>query len=709
MLIEVAVILVSYAGIKLHEKYKKAQQQQCKPQQPESEPPKTEYASESDAEQPAGMEDTGGALRSVSPPPQEPGNTRDTSIARYQHYREMSLFTMGLVALRTLFPFLSPISLASYIYTAFPVMEDVEKALVKDHKVNVDVLFFIGNLLAISIDQFFPVSFGLWVRYTGRMGAEKTKNRSHTILTSVFEQLPHTVWVLIDQVEVEVPLQDVRANDIVIAKAGEVIPVDGLIMEGMASIDQHVLTGEAQPAEKEAGDQVYANTLILAGRIHIRVEQSGEETRAAHIKRILLQSTDFKSQIQLKGEAWANKAVVPMLVASGVVLPTFGVQSTVVFIKSHIGNRIRFLAPLGTLRHIAMAAQQGILIKDGRALEGLGDVDTVLFDKTGTLTTGEPEIVRILPCRPYREQDILGFAASAEQKLTHPLARAILKKADAEGIMIEDIQDSTYQMGYGMTISQDDTLIRVGSRRFITAAGITIPDQIRDMLDDPHTNGNTLIFVTVDQHVGGAIELQPQIRPEMKQIIQRIRQQGITHCAIISGDHRQPTQTLAEELGMDEYFYEVLPEEKARLVEQLQQQNRSVCFVGDGINDALAMQQAQVSISLAGATTMATDVADIIFMDGTLQHLDDLFEIAHKLDAYLKKCLKFVAAPGIINLAGAFVLQYNIMTAALVSTAFGGIAMADVMKPLDPSQEKFQNPLKTLATGDFFEHPEKKE
>ncbi len=196
--------------------------------------------------------------------------------------------------------------------------------------------------------------------------------------------------------------------------------------------------------------------------------------------------------------------------------------------------------------------------------------------------------------------------------------------------MLEDIQDSTYQIGYGMTISHDNTLIRVGSRRFIATAGITIPDHIRDMMDDPHHNGNTLILVTVDQQVGGAIELQPQIRPGMKQIIQRLRQQGISHCAIISGDHRQPTQTLAEELGMDEYFYDVLPEDKARLVEQLKQQNRSVCFVGDGINDALAMQLAHVSISLAGATTMATDVADIIFMDGTLQHLDELSEISHK-------------------------------------------------------------------------------
>ncbi len=696
MLIEVAVILVSYVGIKLHEKYKKTQQQHR-----ETQLRKTEHTS--------GIEDTICTSLSVSQPPQDSEDTGDNSIARYQHYREMSLVTMSLVALRTVFPFLGPVALGYYIYTAFPVMEDVEKALVKDRKVNVDVLFFIGNLLAISIDQFFPVSFGLWVRYTGRMGAEKAKNRSHAILTNVFEQIPHTVWVLIDQVEVEIPLQEVKANDIVIAKAGEVIPVDGLITEGMASIDQHVLTGESQPAEKEAGDQVYANTLILAGRIHIRVEQSGEETRAAHIKRILLQSTDFKSKVQLKGEVWAENAVVPMLVGAGAVLPTFGVQSAAVFIKCHIGNRIRFLAPLGTLRHIAMAAQQGILVKDGRALEGLCEVDTILFDKTGTLTTGEPEVVRIIPCRPYNEHDILGFAASAERKLTHPLAKAILKKAEDAHLIIPDIQDSTYQMGYGMTVSQDNTLIRVGSRRFITAAGITIPDPIQDIMADPHHNGNTLILVTVDQHVAGAIELQPQIRPEMKQIIPRLRQQGITHCAIISGDHRQPTQTLAEELGMDEYFYDVLPEEKVRLVQQLKQQNRSVCFVGDGINDALAMQQAHVAISMAGATTMATDVAEVIFMDGTLVSLCDLFEISHKLDAYLKRCLKLVAAPGVVNLAGAFVFQYDIMTASVVSKVFAAVAMADVMKPLDQSREKFLNPLKALSTGDFVEHLEKKE
>jgi heavy metal translocating P-type ATPase len=609
------------------------------------------------------------------------------SLKGYKHYTNMSVVTMGIFGLGKFFPPLVPIGIATYIYTAIPYMRDVEKQLVKERKVNVDVLFFMADALTLGINQYFTAGFGLYLRHSAKMGVEKAKNHSKKMITDVFNQLPQMVWILKDNVEIEVPLTDVKADDTVVVNTGGVIPVDGLIMKGMASVDQQALTGESQPAEKGVGDYVYANTIILTGRIYIKVEKSGTDTTASKISQILVHSTDFKSKVQLKGEEWADMSTFPMVVISVLTLPLIGPENTVVFINSHMGSRIRLLAPLATLKHITMAAHKGILVKDGRSLENLWKVDTIVFDKTGTLTTGEPEVIRTIPCGHYKENEILSLAAMAEGKQTHPIAMAIIKKAEEAHLVWQEIHDSKYQIGYGITVFLDNKKIRVGSIRFITGEGITLPENIKEITESSHENGNTIILVAIDNQVGGAIELQPQVRPEAKEIISQLRQRGIKHIAIVSGDHSHPTQKLAKELGMDEYFYDILPEEKAKIVEQLQKQNRTVCFVGDGINDTIAMKQANVSISLAGATTIATDVAEIIFMDGSLFYISDLFDISNKLNASLKRSLKLTVAPGIINLGSAFFFHFGIMTSLIINVGFSVVGIVNVMKPSKTSQE----------------------
>lgn len=678
MLIQIGMIAAAYLGAKLYEKYKEKKQ--------------LEQAVKSVTDETQDVH-----CKLLSDPRTEP--VPANQMESCEHYKDMSLLTMGLFGLRYIFPFLGPAGMLCYLYTVIPYMKDVEKTLLRDRKVNVDVLFLLSDFLALMVGQYLAAGFGLYLRHLAILIVERTKDHSQKMVMSVFGELPQKVWVLLNDAEVEIPLSHIRKDDILIVRAGEIIPADGFITEGMASIDQQALTGEAQPAEKGAGDYVYANTIVIAGRIHIKVESSGYDTEASKIADILLYSTSFKSEIQLKGEKWANKATSPMLVTAGLVLPIFGPQSAAVFINSHMGNRIRVLAPLGTLKHVAMAAQNHILIKDGRALEALCKVDTVLFDKTGTLTTGEPEVTRIHSCSHYSEHEILGLAATAEAKLTHPIAEAILRQAENMHLTPQDILDSEYRIGYGITVSIGGKVVRVGSIRFITGEGIAVPEKIRDIMANSDKSGNTFILVTADARVAGAIELQAKVRPEAKKTIDQLRNRGITHFAVVSGDHEQPTRKLAEELGADEYFYNILPEEKARIVEQLQEKNRIVCFVGDGINDAIAMKKADVSISLAGAATIATDMAEIILTDGTLVNLCDLFDISKKLDKNLKKSLKLSIAPGIINVAGAFVFHFNIMTSLVVSVLFAGIAMYDVMKPEVNTHKKIEQTFADAGTS----------
>ncbi|MCP4147658.1 MAG: heavy metal translocating P-type ATPase [bacterium] len=624
----------------------------------------------------------------ITPAGKKRGNGNEHQLKRCQHFANISLASMGLFALGRIFPISTVMGMAAYIYAAFPYMRDVEKSLVKDRKVNVDVLFFSADVLTLAVGQYFTAGVGLWLMHYGKTGALKARDDSQKMLSGVFEQLPQKVWVLINNVEIEIPLEQIRPADILVVGAGETIPVDGTITQGMASIDQQALTGEAQPAEKETGHHVHANTIIIAGRIHIRVEKSGEETTAAKITELLLHAVDYKSDVQLKGEEWANKATLPMLVTAGLTLPLMGPVTTAVLINSHIGNRIRLLAPLGTLQHISMAAKMGLLVKDGRALEKLCDIDTVIFDKTGTLTTGEPEVSAIIPCNSHSEKEILTYAATAESKLTHPIAKAILNKAAEQNITSKQIDDSNYRIGYGITVYIDNKTIRVGSSRFIESEAISIRGYAKRIANDSRQKGNTIVLVAVDDNVAGLIELQPKVRPEAATIISQLKQLGIKHTAIVSGDHCLPTQKLAEDLGMDEFFYDILPEEKARIVQRLKQKNRKVCFIGDGINDAIAMKKADVSVSLAGATTIATDVAEIVLMEDDLSCLQSLFAIANKLEATLNKSLKLTIAPGILNIAGAFLFHYGILASLVVNAGFSSIALADVMKPLNTSRDE---------------------
>jgi Cu2+-exporting ATPase len=608
---------------------------------------------------------------------------------RHQYYLKISAVSMGFAALRQFFfPALAPLSFGLYLYTTFPYMRQVENTLTKQRKIDVDVFFFTADMITLGINQYFVAASTTLLFHHGRYMVKKLKNESENRIINVFNQQYHTVWMLKNNVEIEVPIEKIKVNDIIVIQTGEKVPVDGIIIEGMATIDQHALTGESQPVEKEVGTQVFASTFLVMGKIYVKVEKAGQDTTVAKIGQILIDSADFKSKIQLKGEQWANKATFPMLVMSGFLLPILGATNTVVFMYSHIGNRIRVLAPLGTLSHISLASHNGILIKDGRVFEELSKVDTILFDKTGTLTHEQPDIRQILVCDNYQEKDILTYAAAAECKLTHPIAKAILNKAKNAGFTLPKIEDSKYQLGYGITVSLDDKLIRVGSVRFMSQENIVFSETLKTAIEYSQSNGYSIVVVAINHQAIGAIELQTSVRTEVKQIITGLRQRGIKFMAIVSGDHQQPTKKLAEELGMDNYFYDILPQYKAEIVEQLQKEGKSVCFIGDGINDTIAMKTANVSISLQGATSIATDTAEIVLMDGSLSHLCKLFDISKSLEANLRESVAFTVAPGIFSLSSTFLLHLNIMTSLLGIVIFMTFGRRNAMLPLKEIKEQ---------------------
>jgi heavy metal translocating P-type ATPase len=591
--------------------------------------------------------------------------------------------SMGLAAASlTLVPALTPLSAALFFYSTIPSFKNAYAVLFKEKRLGVDVLDAIVVLACLASNQILAGTVLAWSLSVARKLVEMTEDRSKRMLLNVFGKQPRLVWLYLDGNEVETPLEKLKVSDIIVVHTGETVPVDGEVVDGMAMIDQHALTGESAPAEKIKGDKVFAATILIAGKIYVAVTSAGEETTSSKLARILNDTAGYKLRSQSQGEELADKAVAPTLALGALGLATRGAGGAIAIVNCDLGTGIRVAAPIGMLTSLTLCAQHGILVKDGRALELMRKVDTFLFDKTGTLTRERPEVGRVLTFGKYSAERILQWAAAAENKFSHPIANAILDKFKSLGLPMAATDDSKYQVGYGITVGIDGHTVRIGSARFMEHERVKLPAELGREMESVHGEGNSLIMVGVDDVLGGAIEMRAANRPEAEEVIAGLRARGAKHLAIISGDHDLPTRKLAEKLGMDRYFAEVLPQDKAKYVELLQKEGRTVCFVGDGINDSIALKKANVSISLRGASSIATDTAQVVFMEDSLVKLLQLQDISSDLQRNINWSWALIIVPNAICIAGAFFLGFGVMHSMVFNQLGGLLALGNGLLPL---------------------------
>jgi len=616
-------------------------------------------------------------------------------------YLAVTSVSLVLTSIGTLF--YPPLILFGVAGLAYPLTGIVKRAyngLVHEKKVKMEVMgsiLFPGMVLS---GFYFTSSFAFWMYYLSVKLLIKIEDDTRQNLIGIFGDQPRFVWVVKGGVEIEMPFDSLKIGDIVAVQSGGTIPVDGIITGGIASIDQHVLTGESQPLEKGEGDQVFALTTVLAGSIRIRVEKSGQETVVSNIVDMLNKTVDFKSTMQSKGEMISDFSVIPTLALSAAAFAVSGLEGSFAALNSYVGGDVRLFIPLSTLNFLKLASRKGILIKDGRALELLAKADAVVFDKTGTLTLDQPHVSKIYSCNGCNEMDVLYFAASAEKRQSHPIAKAIMEKAEECQLpLATDIDDTSYEMGYGIRVTITGSQIHVGSQRFMETEGIAIPPAMQEIIQNSHNSGHSLVLISKDNLAIGTIELQATVRPEIKDIIKQLKKRGKS-LYIITGDHDKPAQMLAKELGIEHCFSEVFPEQKAMIIERLQDEGRIVCYIGDGINDSIAMKKAQVSISLRGASSVATDTANILFMDGTLNNLDKIFELAKEFKINTSNALMLAIAPGIINIASVFLLHTGIYFALGLYYITLPIGIANSFLPLigDDKSNKKSRDKKTVKT-----------
>src|ERR1700686_1365202 len=506
------------------------------------------------------------------------------------------------------FPHISVIGIAATLIGGYPIFKEAFENIV-ERKMTMELSMTIALLSALAIGEFFTALVITGFVLAAEVLEGLTVGRGRRAIQSLLDFLPRTVTVRRNAQVVEISADQVKVGDTVIVKPGGHIPVDGVVLGGTSFVEQAAITGEAMPVEKVLGDTVYAGTMNQSGALEITVRKLGRDTTFGTIVEAVERAEKSRAPIQKTADRLAGYLVYFALGAAILTfILTHNIRSTisVVIVAGPCG--IAAGTPLAILGAIGRAAHQGAIIKGGLYLEALAAVDTVLLDKTGTLTFGTPQIREVVSANGFGERQILAAAAIAERKSEHPLAKAILARAAELSIPLVEPDEFSYTPGRGVRVSYEGEEILVGSLAHFVEHGMT-----RGLPTDSHgAGGASEVYVARAGQVLGSIRIADVLRPEAKNAVAAMRQMGLK-TVLLSGDTQAATSSVGRDLGVDEAVGGLLPPQKAKWVAELRSKGRNVAMVGDGINDAPALVEANVGIAMGSGTDVARESADVIW------------------------------------------------------------------------------------------------
>jgi Cu+-exporting ATPase len=522
----------------------------------------------------------------------------------------------------------------------------------------------------------------------GRMLEARAKDRTSDAIRKLMGLRPRTARILDAAGEREVSVEEVRVGDVLVVRPGEQIPVDGTILEGRSSIDESMITGESLPVDKGPGDAVIGATFNKWGSFRFHAAKVGEDTALAKIIRLVQEAQGTKAPIQRLADVIAGyfvPVVIGVAVLTFVVWSIFGPPPKLVFALLNFVAVLIIACPcaLGLATPTAImvgtgkGAERGILIKSGESLETVHRVDTVVFDKTGTLTTGRPETTDIVPAAGTTADRLLLFAASAEMGSEHPLGQAVVRGARSRGIGVEHPGDFRALEGLGVEASVKGVRVIVGSRKLVEEAGIDVSPLVA-RAESLAGEGKTTAFVGVDGRLAGLIALADTLKPSARPAVEKLRGMGLA-VIMLTGDNRRTAGAVAAAAGIDDVIPEVLPGDKAEVVRKLQAEGKRVAMVGDGINDAPALAQADVGMAIGTGTDVAMASADITLMTGDLAAVISAFELSRRTIRTIKQNLFWAFAYNVVGIpvaAGVLYPVFGLLLNPMIASA--AMAMSSV-------------------------------
>jgi Cu2+-exporting ATPase len=575
-----------------------------------------------------------------------------------------------------------------YFYGGFPFLKGIWDELTKKLPgmmtliaVAISVAYFysVASILGAVGDVFFwelatlidIMLLGHWVEMRSVMGASRA-------LEALVRIMPSEAHLIQPNGVSDVPLERLNVEDKVLVKPGEKIPVDGVVLEGESSVNESMLTGESKPVSKRIGDIVIGGALNGEGSITVRVAKTGKDTYLNQVIALVKEAQESKSRTQDLAD---RAALILVVVAIGAGIMTLGawlllgmgaqfaIERAVTVMVISCPHALGLAVPLVVAVSTALAARSGLLIRDRQAFERAKDLEAIIFDKTGTLTKGRFGVSEVIPFDDREENELLGMAAALESKSEHPIAIGIITKAKENGLDLLPVKDFRALPGKGVEGVVQGRKVSVASPGYVAglASSISDPRAERAM-----NEGRTVVYILVDDVPVGAIALSDIIRPGSKEAITRLKEMGY-RCIMLTGDNKTVARSVAEELGLDEYHAEVLPDEKAKIVKKIQEKY-TVAMVGDGINDAPALVQADVGIAIGAGTDVAVESADIVLVRDDPRDVANIMSLSKR--TYSKMFQNLIYGTGYnafaIPIAAGVLYNYGI----LLTPAAGAVLMS---------------------------------
>ncbi len=540
-----------------------------------------------------------------------------------------------------LFPL--PIKAAFALYGAAPFFKKGIKALLSS-RLNVDVLDATAVGAAMGIGDYRTAGAISFLLKVGDYLEEWTKDKSRKMLTHAFQVGDEYAWVRMNDSEYMVKASDLKEGDIVVARIGNRIPVDGVVIDGEAMINQASMTGEPLPVMKRRGLTVYAGTAVDEGMIAVKATGVGGETRVARIVKIIEESEKLKADIQSHAEQLADRIVPYSFLLSWITYALTGnpLRAASVLLVDY-SCAIKLSTPLAIMSGMMRSAKQGALIKGGKFIEKLSKTDTFVFDKTGTLTKAEPSIIDVIPFNGFNRDFILKHAACVEEHFPHPVATSVVKKAKDEGLVhAEEHSKVQYIAAHGIAAYINGKRILVGSRHFIIEDEGINDSCCIEIINRASSNGHSILYVAIDDKLAGLIIIDDPIREESPDFIKMLKVSGVKKIVMLTGDADTSAKNVSNKLGITEYYSQILPDKKAEIVKWLKNSGNIVAMVGDGINDSAALAHADVGISMKHGADIAKEACDILLLNGSLMSILEAKKISEKAMNIIRKNFRYI-------------------------------------------------------------------
>lgn len=536
-----------------------------------------------------------------------------------------------------------PLRIAQTLWHMIPFVGRGLRCLLR-RELKVEVLDALSISISVLRGDFSTAGAVMFLLEIGELLEEWTRKKSVEDLARCMSLHVDRVWLRTDQGEVLVPVSQLRPGDAVVVRAGGVIPVDGVVLEGEVSVNQSALTGESLPVVKGTGGMLYAGTVAEEGECVLEVRHGSGESRYDQIVHMIERSEQMKSAAESRAAGLADK-LVPYTLAGSLLsfLLTRNASRALSVLMVDFSCALKLAMPLAVLSAMGEAGRAHITVKGGRFLEAVAAADTIVFDKTGTLTHACPRVSQVIPFDGRDEAEMLRLAACLEEHFPHSMANAVVEEARRRGLVHEEFHSKVeYLVAHGIVSTVGDGRVLIGSAHFVFEdEGCTVApeDQARfDALpaEDSH------LYLAVDGRLAAVICIADPVRAEGRAVLSALREMGVTKAVMLTGDSRRTAAAIAAHVGVDDFRAEVLPEDKAHFVSQLRRQGHMVLMVGDGINDSPALSEADAGIAISDGAAIARQIADITISAESLWQLVELRRIAMALMARIHANYRFV-------------------------------------------------------------------